>query len=73
MVTLGRSVYLPAKYMSTPGRLTLCALVRPGFTLLSGIRPKVDTEKAVSGAEGGAGVNSLSCQPVALSDPEAGL
>lgn len=54
MVTLGRSVYLPSKYMSRPGRPKFCAVVRPGFTLLSGIRPQGRHTEAVSGAEGGA-------------------
>lgn len=49
MVTLGRSVYLPAKDISPQGKLKFCAEVRPGCTLLSGIRPQSRHREAMRG------------------------
>lgn len=48
-------------------------MVRPGFTLLSGIRPQGGHRE---GHEMGLQVvtmSELSCQPVAVSDPEVDL
>lgn len=67
---LERSVYLLAKYLSPQGKQKV---TRPGFTLLSGIRAQGRHREGHEMGSQGMARSELSCQPVALSNPEADL